>query len=382
MKHLKKIVCLAGIVSILCVMPACNMVRETSAVEGLAEEFVGKIHPGKYVYTTPSKDIDVNAATELFMDMPEEEAWEKYHCVSRAADEPWFETEKYTMGFFCTPTRNTFVFELVHEGAWMSYDDNIYTKFLDYKRTEEQLRLVFPDEDLEDYSKEDAIVFCGDYVKYLGYGDIEPEVYAVPLEKIQSIVESMPYTADWAPVPGFTRTLITQEEYDAVVERDGEFAAQNFMYEWAQPLQESQIPWSKKDEAFILLYRGAYEGVPIPSRELSILWSPQYDKPIYIECAMIDEEVLCLEETLPVTSDEAVAKLMIHKGVDVLEDIEIKSVRPVYYSEPTEHETLGEVSLLTPYWEIWYQLRERKEETVGAMSGTARIHAVYGDVTE
>ncbi len=340
------------------------------------------MHPGKYVYTTPSKDIDVNAATELFMDMPEEEAWEKYHCVSRDADEPWFDTEKYTMGFFCTPRRNAFLFELVYEGAWMSYDDTIYTKFLNNQNTEEQLRLVFPDEDLEDYSKGDAIAFCKEYVEYLGYGDIEPEVYAIPLDKIQSIVQSMSYTTDWAPVPGATRTLITQEEYDAVLESDGGLAAQNFMYEWMQPLQESQIPWSKKDEAFILLYRAEYEGVPIESRYLTILWSPQYDKPIYIECAMIDEEVLCLEENLPITSDEAVAKLMTHKGVESLDDIEIRSIEPIYSSEPAEHETLGTVSLLTPYWEIWYQLKERKEETVGALSGTAKIHAVYGDVTE
>jgi len=361
---------------------SCQLIREDASIDGLSEEFVGMIHPGKYVYTKSMSDIDLNGATELFLNVSEEEAWEKYTSVFyNREEEPFFETEKYTLSLGYGAANSVLMFTTEYENAYESYSYAMFAEFMKYSASSELLRIAFPDEKLDSCTKEEALAFCYPYAKYLGYENAEAEVYAVTLDILESTAEIYKYGNTGAPVPGYCTELLTEEEYTEAYARGGLGAVAELRDQKKSKIKENKIPWSKKDEAFVIRYVKYYDGIEVEAQwPLIIVYAPQYEKPVLLQGSFAQEEIATMQADLPITSDNAVAKVLAYKGLDSLENIEIKGIAPVYGQTLVEEERLGPVMQMMPYWKIEYQLKNRTEQTTGADRGVIRVDAVYGEI--
>jgi len=246
-----------------------------------------------------------------------------------------------------------------NENVGPAYETMIYQQettelFVDYYRA--SLRDYFPEENLENCSKEEAISFCKPYAEALGYGDAEVIVFAMREQELQDISTGR---------RGGSTIINGAPDPDC-----------ELVYKESELAQREPVPWEKKDEAFWLIYR-PHIG------EYRIDWGDQEYHMIYVPAR---NEVVYATGRLPlvfeskgnediISSEAAVSKVMQANGVSDKNGIEIKSTEMVYSSDS---DRFYEGGWLHPYWRIDFKTNRNQHDT---MTKTMLVNAITGQLS-
>lgn len=236
----------------------------------------------------------------------------------------------------------------------MIYQDETTDAFVDYYRT--SLRDYFPEENLENCSKEDAISFCKPYAEALGYGDAEVMVFAMREQELQDISTGR---------RGGSSVTFGAPDPDC-----------NLVYRESELGERKPVAWEKKDEAFLLLYRPRIG-------EYRIDWGEQEYHMIYVP---VRNEIVYANGELPfvleskgkediISSEAAVSKVMQANGVSDENGIEIESTKMVYSSDLDQ---LYEGGWLRPYWRIDFKTNRNKQDK---MKKSMLVNAITGQLS-
>jgi len=361
---------------------SCQIVRENEQMEGLSEEFSGLIHPGEGGLVRCVRDIDINEVTELFLNLSEDEVWEYQDAimsVMTSEDIPLFKTDKYDLQISEGQYTTSVSFGISYEQAQISYSALVLSELFGCF-TEDSRRERFPEEELENCTKEEALAFCRPYADLLGYDESLAEVYAVTLDIIKDIEENLQERGIYvsAPVPGYIEKRLTKEEVRQAKETGGNTAVYALM---SQNGETQRIPWEKKDECFVVMYRQMCDGILIDdaSFDMAIVYAPQYEYPVILQGGFAVEKIEDMELKAVLTSEDAVGKVLTYKGVESLEEMHIEDVEPVYRTVHIQEESYEDVVCLAPYWGVTYHM-ENERKTLTADAEVIYIDAVYGEV--
>ena len=207
-----------------------------------------------------------------------------------------------------------------NENAGPAYETMIYQEettdsFVSYYRA--SLRDYFPEENLDNCSKEDAISFCKPYAEALGYGDAEVMVFAMREQELQDISTGR---------HGGNAVISGAPDPDC-----------KLVYREAELDEREPVPWEKKDEAFLLFY--------CPQMgEYRIDWGEQQCHMIYVPAR---KEIVYAKGMLPfvlesrgkediISSGAAVSKVMQANGGSDKDGMELKTTELVYSSDPDQ----------------------------------------------
>jgi len=332
-----------------------------------------------------AEGLDWEAIVPLFLGISEEEAEEYLY----PGEEHYYEYNMMTLtgndyvrGEFDDKLK-LFQFLDDREGA-----PNCYLSLLkaggiryDFLTTRATWRMHYPEEDLDVCTKEEAIEACRPYMELIGYEDAEVTSFAITMEAIEK-AQSRWEAADTkisAPGPGFV--MPTMREYN---ELWFEGKQEDEIYEILGidyiPAEDRGIEWSKKDEAFMLIYQPYINGTLIESTQMLavVIYAPQYSQPVYISALVppvIDEVI---EEGKLVSREAAMEELMLSYWVESLNDIQVKSMElasSIVLTEDPER-VAGKRYQMTPSWEITFQLKDRLE----AYEQTVLVDALSGNI--
>lgn len=246
-----------------------------------------------------------------------------------------------------------------NENAGPAYETMIYQEettdsFVDYYRA--SLRDYFPEENLENCSKKDAVSFCKPYAEALGYGDAEVMVFAMREQELQGISTGR---------RGGSSVTLGAPDPDC-----------NLVYRESELGEREPVPWEKKHEAFLLLYRPRIG-------EYQIDWGEQEYHMIYVPAR---NEIVYANGELPfvlenkgkediISSGAAVSKVMQANGVSDDNGIEIDSTELVYSSDLDQ---LYEGGWLRPYWRIDFKTNRNKQDK---MTKSILVNAITGQLS-
>ena len=208
------------------------------------------------------------------------------------------------------------------------------------------LREHFPEENLEQMTKAEAVSKCASFAKTFGYdSQSEVTVYALSREHLQLAACQWSETVE----PGDELYVGAPDPEAEAVYRDPEI------------INTDRI-WGLEDEAFLMIYRPKAEGVLIDWTgvdALTLIYVPAKDKvvlargsfPIPISDRTEIEKIM--------TKEDAVRKIMLTNGITDAENLVIQSAELVYSS--TDDLWFHNDGILDPCWRIEYQVKNIKQ---------------------
>lgn len=277
--------------------------------------------------------------------------------------------------------------ELMYANGMVMYADenegaaSCYSLMLDpYGELDEGLgfgmRDIYPEEDIDSCTKEEAAAACQPYAEACGYSGAHISYYALDLDSLERI-QKIPGCASSAPVPGFR--VVTRDEIDDLYDLGKEEEAAE-LYQSRLSAPDQNIPWSKKDEALILVYQKEVNGLVLDSvfSQLVIIYAPQYGRPVYVygqlPCGM--DTITRTEELI--SREQALSTAMQALGIQNQADITVVDMQLVYSMEAVR---MYEESTADPCWKIDYTLAEGKVSMGGKRSSSIKVDAVTGYVS-
>lgn len=317
-------------------------------------------------------NVDVGTMTETFLGLSLEEA-EPYIVLSPYDDpnkeitNPLYEIG--TKSLICT--ENMFVFYDYIDNAGDCYESMILSNIYLNPCLTEGMRSIFPLEDIDTCSREEAIAFCQPYAEACGYLDADISVYAMTLESLENISEKF-YNGHTAPQDGLH--IMMRREYWEKVEA-GEMTEEE-MSELRYPT--SFAPWEKKHEAMLLVYRPYINGLIMDSQDsqiLIIVYAPYYNGIVFAEGYVPNEELEVSSVETLISKEKAVSKLITSIGANSQEDIMVSNISLVYSARSSR------ANLALPCWRIDYTYPEHYDN-MGINQYTILIDAVDGQVSK
>ncbi len=358
-------------------LPGCAIRRDSGMMDG------NEIMP---VFKAERKAMDADVLTELLLGMSVDEIGESGSVYWEAYDD---ETVHLSLSIDLEGKERQFTFATYnseYEGAWSCYSlvglSQVSQGLNDQGNS---IRGLFPEEDLDTCSREEAIEACRPYAEALGYTDADVEVYAWNLEYLQETSKERGSSS--APGPGYEKVTLKQrielneklaaleegsDEYNAVLEEIGRLREQR--HDGAT--HNRYYPWEKKHEAMILTYQQHLSGYDMgPSFDsLFILYVPAYGVPIYLQ-GFTAYAVIEMIEEVPVISEEAALESMnMLMGYTSEDELEVLEMRLLYASETILEEGTDLVCKAVPCWNIEYLITkngktERKRVMLNAQFG-------------
>jgi len=263
-----------------------------------------------------------------------------------------------------------------NEGRWTCYDWVVNGKVWE-GLTYNTLRCVFPQDELDTCSTESAIETCQPYADVLGFGNSKASVYAATLDMIEEQATSM-LGMGWAdefysgaPWPEYE--VVTDKQITKLRE-EGKDDEADKLIEYSASVPRMQLPWEKKHEALIVVYQPYLDGNLMADHysSLYMIYVPYYGHVIHFECMPPYEVVDVLEERTLISQNEAVEGVILTKGYESVEQMNIESISLVYAPQITlEGEEILEKAV--PCWKVEYVDLEGRKEAV-------MIDAIYGDL--
>jgi len=367
--------CMVLMVSIF--LNGCAIRREADNIEISKTEGSIKKKEGT-VFKIKKETVALKNVIDVFWDMTMEEA-AQYYCEGYSVYE--VDGTSCTMGYnnrSVQPVDGEEVIDMFsysdnNEGAYACYSTAMGTNISKWM-AEDSLRFNLPLEELDSCTREDAIEACQPYAEALGYGDADVYTYAITLDVLQ---ENADHSAQYinnggefivsAPGPGYE--VVTKKQlFELQVEGKEDEAGRLIDY-MRMGAVERGITWEKKHEVMLLVYQPYLEGMKMANTvSLKILYVPMYKYAVEVFGETPYEVIGTIEQKELVSESEAVGQLLMIKGYDSLEDIEIKQISLIYAPQYVRDE---EWEKAIPCWKIAY---ERNGFEYNIM-----IDAIYGD---
>lgn len=206
------------------------------------------------------------------------------------------------------------------------------------------MRKRYPDEELPDFPKEQALEICNPYAEMLGYDSTDVHVYAVPYETLER--RASPFDGVYYGAPN----------ENAVDERN----------------YKSDEKWKEDDAAYLLFYEQKIDGVALQGDFTGVymVYVPKYKKPVIIDACLpylIKEE---LEAAKVVDKADAVSEVIMNCGLTSQEDILVDDISLRYKFD------IGDL-IVKPYWIVCYHRKGQDGEFQKAAS-TVWVNAIDG----
>jgi len=258
---------------------------------------------------------------------------------------------------------------------------SIQTNFL---QTELQWRKFYPEENLDFCTKEAAIEACRPYIETIGYDDARVTVFAITFEAIQEALKRQNWLSMSAPGPGYDKISTSElKEVEALLKEGKSFEqAYEILGISVEKATEREIPWTEKDEAFLLVYQPYVDGVLIESsNSIAIaIYVPQYGRPVYIQALLPPVVDMVIAESKLISKKDAIKELMLSYWIKSTEEIEIEDM---YLTSgitmvKDQEKKDGWKYQMIPAWKIDFQLKGRN----GAGIKSILIDALRGNILE
>lgn len=310
-----------------------------------------------------SIDINLNDFVKQFLNVQTVEEAEQYKPIDYFGD--YYEkdgiTASYTSGFFIS-------YEDENDGMAAAYS-RLLDPFGYIQRTlGSSMRNIYPEEELESCTKEQAIKACEKYAKVCGYEDAEISSYAITLDAIDKIMK-IQQTVIGAPAEGYE--IITDGQIQKLRDEGKEKEA-TVLEQKAQKANERNLPWKKANEAILLVYRLKLNGVLVDHRDqlMRIVYVPHVNKIAILNAYVPREAEEILERNELISKEKAISQAIQSLGTN----IEIKAITLIYTLEYNTDNSCYAV----PAWRIDYKLENSDEFAAMGDSGTICIDAVSG----
>ena len=175
------------------------------------------------------------------------------------------------------------------------------------------LRGMYPKEELDSCSKEQAIQACEKYAKLCGYEDAEVSSYAITLDAVEKINEIMPVGA-----PGEGYEIITRGQVEQLRD-EGKDSEADALEEKMDSGAERNLPWTKEYEAIILIYHLKLNDVLVDSRnqQLEIVYVPYKNKIAVLSATIPYEPEKISEKHELISKEKAMSQAVQVLGTDV-----------------------------------------------------------------
>lgn len=229
-----------------------------------------------------------------------------------------------------------------------------------------ELRRLWPEEEIDTCTKEEAIAACAPYASALGLENdaVTIETYGITLDYFNN-----DYWV-WTGAPSESFEYYTWWERQAKKEEGLEEEATQM---WLSNMQGNTIedcPWQKEHEAILVVYRMHVDGIEINSgrQEVRMVYVPYYDEVVCAQGRMPFGKKEVIEEVTLILKSEAI-KIAFH---EMGSGITIEDVTLVYDLED-EDEFDGKTELKAiPMWRVDY--------IFGGRNGSIWMNAVDGIV--
>ena len=228
------------------------------------------------------------------------------------------------------------------------------------------LRGMYPEEELDFCTKEQAIKACEKYAKLCGYEDAEVSSYAITLDAIQNIEKKLQYTIG---APGEGYEVITRGQVEQLRD-EGKEAEADALYDKMDSGFKRNLPWKKEYEAMLLVYKLKLNGVLMDNEQLEIIYLPYQNKVVILSADLPYEPEEISEKHELVSKEKAMSQAIQTLGTNIT----IDTISLVYVKE---YNADGE-NYAVPTWRVDYI--QNNESAIAGRTGTIYIDAVSGFV--
>lgn len=250
----------------------------------------------------------------------------------------------------------------------------------------QRLMELYPEEDLESCSREEAIAFCAPLAKACGYGDAQVNVYAMTKEVLNDFPErakAFDMGKELDPPYSNSEPTITMAEIRKAEEAGDEKLANELRAKREEELARKTEEWTDETEAYLVVYRSVLNGRLFDTTEFAMMcvYVPAYQKVVWVEGQRSSKVVETLEEVELISEEEALAEALRVIKVDSVEKITLKGISMVYSPRYEQAGTHLKRRIVDPCWRIDYQLSDELKENATVAyhnDGTVLINAVDG----
>lgn len=395
----RKITCILFVCGIAG-MTGCRLKRElpvsftdqTEALESMEDSVKSQSGEMIHVQSPDIDKFDISKLTQCFLGTDEDEAQKYlvhsfYECAEKDGYIPEndyrYEKDQITLSFSKTADLGV---------VYISYQDNreaaaaCYASYdvcgYLYEGLGSSMEMQFPREDLDSVTREEAVKACEIYADACGYADADVSVFAMTKEALET-VRSENHIEIGAPDPDYRQLFSEEESWKIIMqindaEKNGDDElVQELQNMLNQPDEMQYIPWEKKDEAYLLVYRPYLNGLVVDGfgQMLTLVYVPKLGRVVRAE-GHTPFQVCGVEERELISKEKALSAAMLSLGFEDINEIEILSITLVYSIRATQ---IGNSDpTMNPCWKIDY----RHPNMYFRDSGSIRIDAVTGLVSQ
>lgn len=265
------------------------------------------------------------------------------------------------------------------EAAGMRYREVLGLRFL-YNEISQVFLDIYPEEDLESCSREEAIAACAPLAKAMGYEEAQVNVYAMKKEILNNFAKlsrAEKYGLNFsAPDPEYDYKYVEEQEEEALQNGDYDklFGGD----------EDEKIEWTNRTEAYILVYRSVWNDLVMDTANdymLLCVYVPAYGRVVYADGTQSLVHTNLKEKEL-ISAEEAVAEVLRVQKIVSEKDIIVRNISLVYSPRAKQIMPDLEQRVIDPCWRIDYQLSEdfikRNPNDYETDDGTILINAVDG----
>lgn len=208
------------------------------------------------------------------------------------------------------------------------------------------LRGMYPEEELDFCTKEQAIKVCEKYAKLCGYEDAEVSSYAITLDAIEKINKIFQVGA-----PGEGYEVVTRGQVE-LLRDEGKDDEADALRDKIDSGAERNLPWKKEYEAMLLVYHLKLNDILVDStyQVLEIVYVPQKDKIAILSAGIPYEPEEISEKRELISKEKAMSQAVQVVGTNM----KINAVSLVY---AIEYDQDGNENAV-PAWRIDYTTNE------------------------
>ena len=317
-------------------------------------------------------DIDLDQFAQVFLGVPTIKDAEEYK-PKHYFGEYYYEksgTEVNYAPFFSISYQDE------NDGMASAYSPLIDPFFYTRISLGSSLRRLYPEEELDFCTKEQAIKACKKYADICGYENAEVSSYGITLDAIEKIMikQQRSFSA-----PGEGYEIITRGEVEALRDEGKEKEAEA-LDEKRYSANERNLPWKKEHEAILLIYRLKLNDILVDDRDqmLRIIYVPYEDKIAILDGYIPYEQDAVSENCELIRKEKAVSQAAQALGIRTQEDMDINSISLIYTIEFDTDNSCYAV----PAWKIDYCLKNTSEYDAITDPGTICIDAISGFVVD
>lgn len=338
--------------------------------------------------------VDADALTEYFYsDSANDLLAEGYLQVK------WSDDSTYIDDYVCNKDSMELIYDEEEDGSclfWV-WDNNgemgyrYEAAVQDFTRNEISQRLMelYPEEDLEACSREEAIAFCAPVAKACGYEDAKVSVYAMTKEVLNDYPErARMFTKAEVLDPPYVekKQNVSMKDILEAQKSGNKELVKELKEKLEKQTQENEQEigvWTEDMEAYLLVYQSVLNGRLFDTTKFCMrcIYVPAYNKVVYVHGQRSAVAVETLEEVELITEEEALAEALRVAKIDSVEKITLKGISMVYSPRYEQANETLKRRVVDPCWRIDYQLSEElmNNATVAIKDdGTVLINAVDG----